>query len=88
MSTYYDNASDIIASANGIQNGVDLIDGIVPDFTVFPQNGIVPVDSADIPENVNGGKYDPFTEIEILSLRNSDGFLSNSRNVRVKRESG
>ena len=88
MSTNYDNASDIITSANGIHNSVDLIDGIVPDFTVFPQNGIVPVESVDIPENVNGGKYDPYTEIEILPLLNNDGFLSKSRNVRVKRESG
>ena len=88
MSTNYDNASDIITSANGIHNSVDLIDGIVPDFTVFPQNGIVPVESVDIPQNVNGGTCEPYTEIEILSLRNSDGFLSKSKNVRVKRASG
>jgi len=88
MSIYYDNVSDIIESANGIQNGVDLIDGVVPDLTVQSHNEIISVESADIPENVNGGNYEPYTEIEILPLLNSDGFLSKSRNVRVKRESG
>jgi len=88
MSTNYDNPYDIIESANGIPNGTGLIDGIVPDLSVQSHNEIISIESADIPENVNGGKYDPFTEIEILPLRNSDGFLSKSKNVRVKRESG
>ena len=88
MSIYYDNASDIIESANGIPNGASLIDGVVPDLTAQPHNEVMSVESAGIPENVNGGNYEPYTEIEILPLLNSDGFLSKSRNVRVKRESG
>ena len=88
MSINYDNPYDILQSAIGVQNGIKLIDEVVPDLTAQSHNEIVPVESADIPENVNGGKYDPYTEIEILPLLNNDGFLSKSRNVRVKRESG
>jgi len=51
-------------------------------------NEVITVESGDIPQNVNGGKFDPFTEIEIKPLKNDDGYLSHGRNVRVKRESG
>ena len=84
----FDNLTDILSNANGVQNGTNLVDGIVPDFTTQSHNGIVSVDSTEIPENVNGGKFDPFTEIEVTELQNRDGFQSNSSNVRVKRESG
>ena len=55
----FDNLTDILSNANGVQNGTNLVDGIVPDFTTQSHNGIVSVDSTEIPENVNGGKFDP-----------------------------
>ena len=40
MSDYFDSASDIITSANGIHNGVNLIDGVVPDLSIFLNTNI------------------------------------------------
>ena len=42
----------------------------------------------DVPQNVSGGVYDPFTRIDIKPLQNNDGYKSNHRNIRVERASG
>ena len=93
MSTF-DSSNEIVQSSNGILNGVNHIDGIVPDLTNGFQNLANAIESDEItesdtiPQNVNGGTYDPFTKIEIKRLYNNDGYSSNSKNIRVERTNG
>jgi len=84
----YDNITDILHHANGIDSSTVSETSLVPDLRVQSHNEIISVNAIDIPENVNGGEYDPFTKIEVLPLYNKDGYSSNARNVRVMRESG
>ena len=78
---------------NGAQsNGISQSNGIIPVQPIVQPanitNEAVVVDSVDIPQNVNGGTFDPFCEIDVLPLENADGFQSGARNVRVKRDTG
>lgn len=78
---------------NGAQsNGISQSNGIIPIQPIVQPANItkeaVVVDSVDIPQNVNGGTFDPFCEIDVLPLENADGFQSGARNVRVKRDTG
>jgi len=90
----FDNALEILQSNNGIMNGTNYIDGIVPDLTNGFRNLVEAIESDEItepetiPQNVNGGTYDPFTKIEIKRLYNDDGYTSHARNIRVKRTNG
>ena len=76
--------SDII-KGNGL-GGLDvrLVDNIVPDFASVDLPAIVTAVGDTIPENVAGGKFDPFTEIKMERLGNADGFQSNYFNIKVK----
>ena len=69
--------------------------GITETETVFNPNqieiasGYIGTDiQPDVPKNVSGGKYEPFTRIEIKKLMNSDGYSSHHRNIRVERDTG
>lgn len=73
---------------NDLMNEVYAGNGVNLTNSLALSNDIITVESNDIPQNVNGGTFDPFTEIEIKELKNDDGYLSHGRNVRVKRESG
>ena len=94
MSDFTNDMIGALQEANGIQNGINNIDGVVPNYAGYPEtqqeshNEIIPVNSIDIPQNVNGGEYDPFTEIQKKRLYNDDGYNSNAQNVRVKRSNG
>ena len=76
--------SDII-KGNGL-GGLDvrLVDNIVPDFASVDLPAIVTAVGDTVPENVAGGKFDPFTEIKMERLGNADGFQSNYFNIKVK----
>ena len=64
---------------NGAQsNGISQSNGIIPVQPIVQPanitNEAVVLDSVDIPQNVNGGTFDPFCEIDVLPLENADGF--------------
>jgi len=70
MSTF-DSSNEIVQSSNGILNGVNHIDGIVPDLTNGFQNLANAIESDEItesdtiPQNVNGGTYDPLPRLRL-----------------------
>ena len=51
-----------------------LIDSIVPDYASVDLPAIITDVAGMVPENVAGGKFDPFTEIIMDRLGNKDGF--------------
>mgnify|MGYP003150247251 FL=1 len=63
---------------------IRLVDDIVPDFASVDLPAVITDVAGMVPENVAGGKFDPFTEIEMERLGNKDGFQSNYFNIRVK----
>ena len=68
----------------GSIDNANLVDDTVPDLSTVDVIQDIHQTVDTVPENVAGGKFDPFTPIEKNPLQNPDGFLSNSFNIRVK----
>jgi len=73
-----------VNTLNNLMNEVYPENGVSLTNPIALSNEVITVESDDVPENINGGKFDPYAEIEIKTLKNDDGYLSNKRNIRVK----